>query len=74
MSKYPVLAFILRIGMAGMVGVGLLATLLIAWVLFPLLGSVQASVIAGAVGGILTVVAMSYVELIRLITDMLLPQ
>lgn len=73
MERFPVLTLMLRIGTkgAGLIGVAIGALLLLA--LWPTLGW-SALLIAVPIGLLLAVVAMSYIELIKLITEMLLPQ
>jgi hypothetical protein len=73
MDKYPVLAFIVRYGMPVAIALAVVTAALTLWIGFPLIG--WASIIVAAVaGGVLLLVALSYVELVRLITEMLLPQ
>jgi hypothetical protein len=73
MDKYPVLAFIVRYGTPVSIALAVVAAALTLWIGFPLIG--WASIIVAAVaGGVLLLVALSYVELVRLITEMLLPQ
>jgi hypothetical protein len=73
MDKYPVLAFIVRYGTPVAIALAVVAAALTLWIGFPLIG--WASIIVAAVaGGVLLLVALSYVELVRLITEMLLPQ
>jgi hypothetical protein len=73
MDRYPVLAFIVRYGMPVAIALAVVAAALTLWIGFPLIG--WASIIVAVVaGGVLLLVALSYVELVRLITEMLLPQ
>jgi hypothetical protein len=73
MDKYPVLAFIVRYGTPVAIALAVVAAALTLWIGFPLIG--WASIIVAVVaGGVLLLVALSYVELVRLITEMLLPQ
>jgi hypothetical protein len=73
MEKYPVLALIVRYGTPIAVALAVVAAILVLWIGFPLIGWASA-VLAIVAGGVLLLVALSYVELVRLITEMLLPQ
>ena len=73
MDKYPVLAFIVRYGTPIAVALAVMVAALTLWIGFPLIGWASI-VLASVAGGVLLLVALSYVELVRLITEMLLPQ
>lgn len=73
MNKYPVLGLIVKFGAPAAIAVAVIAFLLIAWVLWGLIGA-GALVVGAFVGGLLFLVAKSYVELVTIITEMLLPQ
>jgi hypothetical protein len=73
MDKYPVLAFIVRYGTPAAIALAVVAAALTLWIGFPLIGWASI-IVAAAAGGVLLLVALSYVELVRLITEMLLPQ
>jgi hypothetical protein len=73
MKDYPTLGLIVRHGKVGGVLFVLVAAIIALWIALPL-GIVPAVAIAALVafgGGILV---MSYVEIVRLITEMMLPQ
>ena len=73
MEKYPVLGFIVRWGGACAAALALIAGAAAAVALFPAWG--PAALVAGVVaGGVVFGLARSYVELVRLIVDLLLPQ
>jgi hypothetical protein len=73
MEKFPTLELIVRYGKVGPIGLAVLVALgVLAWS-WPGLG-VIALVPALVLGGIALLVARSYVELVLLITDMLLPR
>jgi hypothetical protein len=73
MEKYPVLALIVGYGTPIAVALAVVVAILVLWIGFPLIGWASA-VLAIVAGGVLLLVALSYVELVRLITEMLLPQ
>lgn len=72
MERYPVLDFILRYGKAASIGVALLAAFVVAGMGWQALGwvAVGLAVIAGV---IVFVLAKSYVEIVTIITEMLVP-
>ena len=73
MSDFPILRLIVRYGTAGAVALGLLVFAAIAYLGYPALGVL--SIVFGAViGGVAFVLAKSYAELVRIITEMLLPR
>ncbi len=73
MEKFPVLRLIVRYGSAASVVLAALVAILVLIVAWPSWG--PASLILGAMLGLLAfVVGRSYVELVMLITDMLMPQ
>jgi hypothetical protein len=73
MKDYPVLGLIVRYGKAGGSVFVFAAAVLALWVSLPLgvLPAVVIAVLLALAGGI---IVMSYVEIVRLITEMLLPQ
>ena len=73
MKDYPTLGLIVRHGKAGGLLFVLVATAVALWAALPLglLPAVVIAVLVAFAGGILV---MSYVEIVRLITEMLLPQ
>ena len=73
MDRYPVLAFIVRYGTPIAVALAVMVAILVLWIAFPLIGWLSV-VVAVVAGGVLLLAALSYVELVRLITEMLLPQ
>jgi len=73
MEKYPMLDLIVRYGRPAAAAVGGLGFVLALWLALPALGW-AALVPAALAGGLAFVVAKSYVELVVLITDMLLPR
>lgn len=73
MTQYPTLRFLERHG--SWLAIAVAATPLIAGVIAAVLGQSAWWILAGAgVAGILFIAARSYVEMIRLMTDMLLPK
>jgi hypothetical protein len=73
MEKFPILKLIVRFGAPISLLVGIIVAAVAILAAWTLLG--YASVIVGLALGVLSIGAMkSYVELIVLITDMLLPQ
>ncbi len=73
MNDYPVLRLIVRYGTAGAIALSLAVFAVIAWLGYETLG-VLAIVLAALVGVVTFVVAKSYAELVRIITEMLLPR
>lgn len=73
MKDYPTLGLIVRYGKSGGLVFVLAAALIALWVALPLgvLPAVAIAVLVALAGGL---VVMSYVEIVRLITEMLLPQ
>jgi hypothetical protein len=73
MERYPVLNFILRYGKTASIAAALLAALVVAGLAWPALGwiAIGLAVIAGLV---VFVLAKSYVEIVTIITDMLVPR
>jgi hypothetical protein len=73
MNDYPMLRLIVRYGSQGCIALAVLAFAAIAWLAYPTLGGL--AIVVGALTGIVVfIVCRSYVELVRLITDMLLPK
>ncbi len=73
MNDYPMLRLIVRYGSLGCVALAVLVFAAIAWLGHPELGGL--AIVLGALTGIVVfIVGRSYVELVRLITDMLLPK
>lgn len=73
MGDYPVLHLIVRYGAAGAVVASALAFALVAWLGFYALGWV-ALILAIVAAAVVYVIGKSYAELVRLITEMLLPR
>lgn len=73
MSKYPMLELIVRHGPIGSVVVAVLTFVLIAVVGVPALGWL-AVVVAAFVALLAYVVGRSYAELVKLVSEMLMPQ
>lgn len=73
MERYPVLDFILRYGKLASIGVALLAALVVVGLGWQALGwiAVGLAMIAGVV---VFVLAKSYVEIVTIITEMLVPR
>lgn len=73
MKEYPTLGLIVRHGKVGGLLFVFAATVLVLWLALPLgvVPAVAIAILAALAGGILV---MSYVEIVRLITEMLLPQ
>jgi len=74
MERYPTLRLIASGGTAGSVVLAALIALLVAWLCFPLVGCWGALAVGVVTGALVFVLALSYVELVRLIIEMLLPQ
>lgn len=73
MTDYPTLKFLEKYG--GWLAIGVALAAVLAGLIALLLGASPWWLLAGAIlGGVLFVLARSYVELIRLMTDMLLPK
>jgi len=72
MKDYPILALIVRHGKLGGLVFVLAATAVALWAALPL-GILPAVAIAALVAFAGSILAMSYVEIVRLITEMLLP-
>jgi len=72
LAAYPMLRGVVRYGKAGGIAISVAAAALVLWLLWPVLEN-WAIPIAAAAGLLAGVVALSFVELIRLITDLLLP-
>ena len=73
MNDYPMLRLIVRHGNLGCIALTVLVFAAIAWLGFSALG--ELAFVLGALTGIVVfIVGRSYVELVRLITDMLLPK
>lgn len=73
MKDYPTLGLIVRYGKVGGTVFVLAAAVLALWIALPL-GMVPALIVAVLVAFAGGIVVMSYVEIVRLITEMLLPQ
>ncbi len=73
MERFPVLDMILRCGTPGAIAASVLLAVLTGAVAWPPLGWLGI-VIALVVGALVFVVAKSYVELVTLITEMLVPR
>ena len=72
LAAYPMLRGVVRYGKAGGIAISVAAAALVLWLLWPVLEN-WAIPIAAAAGLLAGVVALSFVELVRLITDLLLP-
>lgn len=73
MKDYPTLALIVRYGKAGGPVLVLAAAVIVLWAALPL-GLAPAIALAVVVALVGWLVVMSFVEIVRLITEMLLPQ
>jgi fumarate reductase flavoprotein subunit len=73
LAKYPMLNGILRFGTAAAIVFSLSAMALVLWMGWPSMGIVALPV-AAMIGFAIAVVTLSCAELVRLITDMLLPE
>jgi fumarate reductase flavoprotein subunit len=73
LAKYPMLRGIVRHGKAGGITLSVLVASLVLWLLWPSLENWAIPIAVGA-GLVTGVVALSFAELVRLITDMLLPE
>lgn len=71
-AAYPMLRGVVRYGKAGAVALSVLVAALVLWLFWPGL-EIWAIPIAAAAGLITGILALSFVELVRLITDLLLP-
>jgi fumarate reductase flavoprotein subunit len=73
LADYPMLRGVVRHGKAGGITLSVLAATSVLWLCWPALEN-WAILVAVAAGLVTGVVAQSFVELVRLITDMLLPE
>ena len=73
MNDYPMLRLIVRHGNLGCLGLAVLVFAAIAWLGHSALGGL-ATVLGALTGIVMFIVGRSYVELVRLITEMLLPK
>lgn len=73
MERYPVLNFILRYGKVASVAAAILAAVAIAGLGWQVLGWL-AIVLAIVAGAVVFVLAKSYVEIVTIITEMLVPR
>ncbi len=73
MNDYPVLRLIVRHGAAGSIALGVIVFASIAYFGYPALGSL-AIALGALVGVVLFILGKSYAELVRIITEMLLPR
>lgn len=72
MERYPILALILRYGTVGAAGLGVLTALLAGFLAWAPLGGL--GLVVGAVAGaVVFVLGKSYVEIVTIITEMLVP-
>jgi hypothetical protein len=72
-NDYPLLNFVARFGLAVSIAVGVLPVAAAAW--YVLAGAPTGWLAAGILAGIVLFLAIkSYAELVRLITDMLIPK
>jgi fumarate reductase flavoprotein subunit len=72
LAAYPALRAVLRYGRIAAPALGLAVALLCGWLLWPALG-LLALPVAALGGAVAATLALSYVELVRLITELLLP-
>ena len=73
MHRYPILSLVKRHGAAGSIGVAILVALLAGAGFWPLAGWLSLPT-AIVLGGLALLLAMCFVELIKLITDVLMPE
>jgi hypothetical protein len=73
MERYPVLDLILRYGKIGSLAAAILAAALVAGLGWAALGWI-AIVLALIVGAVVFILAKSYVEIVTIITEMLVPR
>jgi hypothetical protein len=73
MNDYPVLRLIVRYGTAGSIALGVVAFASIAYLGYPALSGL-AIAFGALVGIVLFIIGKSYAELVRIITEMLLPR
>lgn len=73
LAKYPMLRGVVHYGKAGGITLSVLAASLVLWLCWPAFGNWAISLAIGA-GLVTGVLALSFAELVRLITDMLLPE
>lgn len=73
MQQFPVLNLIVRYGAHAAIVVAIFAAALVLWLLYGSMGWAAVAV-ALVTGGVVFVLAKSYVELIVLITEMLVPR
>jgi hypothetical protein len=73
MQSYPILSLIVRFGTSAAIAVAVLVAGLAFWLLLGAMGW-PAAIAALLIGAIVFVLAKSYVELVVLITEMLLPR
>lgn len=73
LANYPMLKNVLKFGKPGGIVLSILVATATLWLCWPALGTlaVPVAIVAGLVTG---VIALSFAELVRLITDMLLPE
>jgi hypothetical protein len=73
MERFPVLALVLRYGTIGSAALGVLVALLVGGLAYATL-SWLAPLIGIVLGGLVFVLGKSYVEIVTLITEMLVPR
>lgn len=73
MENYPVLSLVVRFGTPAAIGLGLLSAAIVLALLLGPFGWLAAPV-ALIVGAVVSALAKSYVELVVLITEMLVPR
>lgn len=73
MNDYPILRLIVRFGTAGSAVLGAVVFAAIGYLGYPALGAL-AIVLGALVGIVLFILGKSYAELVRIITEMLLPR
>jgi hypothetical protein len=73
MERFPLLSLTLRYGAAGSILAALLAVAIVAAAAWPALGPL--AVVLGVLAGVVVyVLARSYVELVTIVTEMLVPR
>jgi len=73
MNDYPILRLIVRYGGVGAAVMSIVVFALVAWLGYPALGAL-AIVLGALVAVVVYILAKSYAELVRIITEMLLPR
>ena len=73
LNRFPVLRAVARYGIIGSIALGALVAVLVGWLTFPVVGgySIPIGLLAGAA---IAVAVASFTELVRLITELLIPE